>query len=375
LVSSISCQQSAGPATIDPVASINERHANMFGNYDLPRKIGSVENVGLELPKISPDGKMMLYLRTDCEQLSPMTLFGSPEPTDTPAKGMLTIWLRPVKGSSPGRSLSTARWAHSAVWSSDSSAVAYVVNEPPNSWIEHVDLISGTRTRLGQKGMINCLPRFAIDNRTILFCGAESVAGPFRIYRQSLGQAEPTQVSPPGMDCLLPVLQQDDGRVICASVQGDQLRWIAANPQGMMTLAESCGSADRSTMLQIWAGVIEPVSPDRQKFLFYDTIQSRMCVYHRPEKIVRFHRSDSIAACWLDDQAIALATADRVFLVNIQTGMSLELFNGAWIPGRYLGAERKLLLFGRENSRRLSIMEIQFHDRINLAGDNGRGGK
>lgn len=374
-ISSICCQQSAGLGAIDPVAAINERHANKYGNFDLPRKIGVVENVGLELPKISPDGKWILYLRTDCEHLSPMTLFGSPVPSDTPSEGTLAVWLRSVQGNAPGRPLSTVRWAHSAVWSPDSRAVVYVVNEPPISWIEHVNLADGTRTRLGQKRMINCLPRFDSDGRAILYCAAEGVAGPFKIYHQNLDQTEPTPVSPEGMDCLLPVLYQNDGRVICASLQADQFRWIAASSQGMNILAESYGLADRSTLLQTWAGVIDPVSPDRQKFMFYDTVQSRICMYYQPEKIVRSHRNDSIAACWMDDQTITLATADRVFLVNTQTGMSLELFNGAWIPGRYLDSERKLILLGRENSRRFSIMEIQFHDRTTTTGSHGRGGK
>jgi hypothetical protein len=369
------CQQTAGPAAIDTVASINERHANTFGSFDLPRKIGSVENVGLELPRISPDGKMMLYLRTDCEQLSPMTLLGSPDPNDTSVEGTLAVWLRPVQGNSAGRAISTARWAHSAVWSPDNRAVAYVVNEPPVSWIEHVDLENGTRTRLGQKGMINCLPRFDADSRTLLFCATNNISDPFSIYRQALDQGEPTLVSPQGMDCLMPVLQQDDRRIICASSQNDQLRWVAANSQGITSLADRCGGFDRSMILQTWAGVIDPISPDRQNFLFYDTLQCRICVYHRPEKFVRFHRSDSIAACWLDDQAIALATVDRVFLVNTQTGMSLELFNGSWIPARYVSVERKLILFERENSRRFSIMEIQFHDRINETTTKGRGSK
>jgi hypothetical protein len=369
------CQNAEKSVKVNPVTEINERHANAYGNFDLPRKIGSVENVGLELPKISPDGKMMVYFRSDCESLSTMTLLGSPLPSDTPADKSLTIWVRPVQGSSAGRMISTQRWCHSPVWSPNSRAIVYVVNEPPVSWIEHVDLESGTRTAMGQKGMINCLPRFDSDGQTILFCSAEKVNGPFRIYRQALDQKEPTAISPQGMDCLLPVLRQKDGRVICASSSDEQLRWITADSQGTSLLVDHCGNFDKPAVLATWAGISEPVSPDRQSILFYDSIQNRICIYHRDEKFVRNHRSDSIAACWLDDRAIALATAERVFLVSTQTGMSLELFNGAWIPGRYLTGERKLILFGRENARRFSIFEVQFRNRDSKSGENKRGVK
>jgi hypothetical protein len=107
----------------------NERHARLFGDTDLPRRIGAVENVGLQIPRVSPNGRQMLYLQTDQDYLSPLTLLGSPDPQHTPPEGSLSVWLRPVEGAALGRRFSPQRWAHSPVWSDTGDAVAYVVNE------------------------------------------------------------------------------------------------------------------------------------------------------------------------------------------------------------------------------------------------------
>jgi hypothetical protein len=363
------CRIASGPASLQTPAAINERHVRQFGNFGLPQKKGAVENIGFQLPVISPDGEWMLYLRTDCETISPLTLLGG----DTPAEGTLSIWIRPVSGTLTGRQLSTRRWAHSPVWSDNGRAVAYVANEPGGSVIVHVNLADSSERVLGLAGAINCLSRFDADDRTVLFCSARNLNEPFCVYRQSIDQHSPQPLSPKGMDCVLPILHDRSGRVVSGCMRGQQLNWVLADLQNASDLDPNGGFGEKSAIFQIWAGIGSPLSPDRRSFLYYDTFQNRICVCHVAERTVRRHRPETIAACWLDDQAIALATADRTFLVNNQTGMSLELFNGTWIPARYVPASRRLILFGKENSRRLSIMEVRFQDRVsgNQPGKNG----
>ncbi len=364
LPSLVGCQSAATQTPIDRITEINECHVNTYGNFDLPRKIGSVENIGLQLPAISPDGETMLYLRSDRTDFSRMTLLGSSKPEDTPVEGTLTIWIRPVSGNVTGKPFSTERWAHSPVWSRNGKAVAYVINELAGSMIVYKNLADGTQCILGRKNAFNCLPRFGDDDQTILFCAAEQLTGPFRIFRQRIDENQPTVMSPEGLNCLLPVLQKSNGDVVCAVADGEQIKWMSVNVQGTTDINVTGGSSNKSSILQTWAGIGEPVSPSWNAFIFYDEFQNRICVYHFSERKVRKHRSESIAACWLDDQAIAIATSDRVFLVSTQTGMSLELFNGLWIPSRYLPIQKKLFLLGRENSRRFSIVEVQFRERI-----------
>jgi hypothetical protein len=342
----------------------NERHARLFGDTDLPRRIGAVENVGLQIPRVSPNGRQMLYLQTDQDYLSPLTLLGSPDPQHTPPEGSLSIWLRPVEGAALGQRLSPQRWAHSPVWSDTGDAVAYVVNEPPESYIVHVDLSTGRQTLLGRPGMLNCLPRFDGNDQTLLFCAGEEAAGPFRVYQQAVGDAEPTALTPAGADCLFPVMSDGRGSVLCAQVSGEHLNWVKSGPGGIATLASQCGLSARPGVLQTWAGVASPLSPGRDGVLFYDLARDRVCVLHVAERVVRRHRPGSIAACWLDNETIALAIPDGAFVVNTTTGMSISLFNGQWLPSRYVPATRRLILLGHDTPRRFAIWEVVFKTRM-----------
>ena len=74
------CRTPDSPSPGEILRAKNERHVALFGDFELPRRLGSVENVNLQIPTISPDGNQMLYLRTDRDFLSPMTLLGSTDP-------------------------------------------------------------------------------------------------------------------------------------------------------------------------------------------------------------------------------------------------------------------------------------------------------
>jgi len=353
------------PKSTTPLEAIraeNEDHIRRFSDFSF-QKLGSVENTGLQIPVVSPDGTQLLYLRSDAAALPPLTLLGSGDPKDTPETGRLSIWRRPVTGSGPGRELSPHRWSHSPTWSHSGTAVVYVTNTPPSSAIIHTDLVSGRQTVLGVTGMVNCLPRFTPDDRAVLFCAGTDSKGPFRIYRQSPTDKNPVPVTLPGIDALFPLTIDDGKGVICARTDGERIRWTDAHRNGFRDLTGPCGYATRPAMLQTLAGIAEPVAPDRASIAFYDALQNRVCVYHRAGNILRAHHSDSISACWLTNKALAMATGEWLFVVNTATGMSLQIFNGEWIPARYVPGSRKLILLGRETSQRFSIMEIRFTDR------------
>ena len=348
---------SAGPA--DKLTASNERHMDLFGNFDLPRKIGTVENVHVQVPVFSPDGSQLMYLRTDRDELSPMTLLGSA--AHTPGDGVLSVWIRPVEGNGAGRRLSSGRWAHSAVWSRTGRSVLYVVNEPPGSTVVHVDLASGEERRLGVAGAINCLPRFiACEAESVLFCTGKNPNGPFRVARQSLRESEPTLLTPEGMDCVLPIQPGCTGKLYCARAAGERLNWAFCGPEGVTDVAADGGSSRRPEMLAAWAGITEPLAPDGRSLMFYDPLQDRICIYHASDRRVVRHRSGSIAACWLSGDAVALATDRGVFAVNTVTGLSPALFDGTWLPAQYVPAARRLLLLGKDNAARFSIVEVVF---------------
>jgi hypothetical protein len=350
------------PGPLDAFNASNEDHRRRFGDF-IFQKLGSIENVGLQVPVVSPDGSQILYLRTNREYVSPRTLLGSPDPKDTPETGRLAVWLRPAAGAGLGREFSPHRWSHSPAWSDSGGAVVYVTNTPPSSAIIHTDLATGRQTVLGVTGMINCLPRFDADDRTVLFCAGTDPNGPFRIYRQSLKDKKPTPLILPGVDCLFPLFVDNTRGVFCVRANGENIKWIQARSDGLRDLTGPCGYSARPVVLQTLAGISNPVSPDRRSFAFYDALQNRICVYHCAGNVLRAHHPDSISACWLTDNAVALATNEWLFAVNTATGMSLQIFNGEWITARYVPASRKLLLFGKDTPRRFSIMEINFKDR------------
>lgn len=352
--------QSPGRAQTGSNPALNERHARLYSDAELPRSIGTVENAGLQIPVVSPDGRHVLYVRTDRDYLAPLTLLGSPDPRHTPADGSLSIWLRTLEGASPGWQLTRQRWTHSPVWSDSGHAVAYVVNDPPESYIVHLDLETNQETRLGVPAALNALPRFDGNDQSILFCAAKTADGPFRVYSQSVGAAEPTPLTPPGPDCLFPITTDGRGTVLCAQTEADHLNWIRSGTSGTTTWASRWGDSDRSASLQTWAGIGSPLSPGRDAILFYDGRRDRIGVLHIPEQLIRWHRQRTIAACWIDEQTIATATPDGVFVVNTITGMSTSLFNGRWIPCRYVPATRSLILLGSQTPRRFAIWEVTF---------------
>jgi len=172
-------------------------------------------------------------------------------------------------------------------------------------------------------------------------------------------------LTPPGADCIFPVLSDGVAGVLCAQIEGEHLNWVKCGLRGIVEVAPQWGRSAHPQLLQTWAGIAAPLSPSRGAVLFYDLVRDRVCVLHVAERTVRRHRPGSIAACWVDDDAIALATPDGVFVVNTATGMSVSVFNGQWIPGRFLPATNRLLLLGHDTPHRFAIWNVAFKPQEN----------
>ncbi|NLX06383.1 MAG: hypothetical protein GXY33_14690 [Phycisphaerae bacterium] len=343
------------------IENINREHVRIFGDFHLPRTIGAVPNTGLQLPTVSPDGEWLLHLRSDGGDLDPRTLLG--DPNATPAEGTLTVMLRPTAGGEPGRPISKGyRWAHSPVWSPTGRSMAFVANEPPGSSIIHLDLATGRQTVLGVPHALNCLPRFAASDDQIVYCSAVDFDHPFRIYRQRI-EGEPQPMAPKGDELLLPVSVNANEAVVCARNAADSLEWVLARPSGLTLLAGDCGLGNRAAALQTLAGVADPISPNGDRLLFYDTRQNRICLLDLRDNRLQRHRQGAIAACWLTDDVFALATSDYLFSANVETGLSPQILDGPWIPLRYVPARRTLLILGPQGPNRFAIVEVRFVER------------
>ena len=377
---SAGCVTTERPLTRDELTERAEAQGRPFGDFDLPRRIGTVENIGLQLPVVSPAGDALIYQRSDRLGLPRMTLLGSSD--HTPSEGELSLWLRPLAGRAPGRRISSHRWAHSGLWSPSGQAVLYVANEPPSSLLIHHDLASGQEHELGLPGAINCMPRFDGNDETVLFCAGEKAEGPFRVYRQALGETRPEPLTPKGMDCVLPLMSGEGGAVICAHPQGSEMVWVTADVNGVTTLTSQRGAPHRALLLQTWAGIAEPLSSDRDSFLFCEILnagptaraEGRIAVYCFSQRWTRRIERDpdnpwagvelhSIAACWMDNDVVALATPENTFVHNTKNMVLTQVLNKPWIPARYIPTLRTLVLLGAEMGGRLAIWEVRFRVR------------
>jgi len=363
------CQSAPKSDMALSLQEINEAHVRAFGDYDLPRRIGAIENIGLQLPTISPDGRQVLYLRSDVAELSPMTLLASPDARDTPAEGTLSIWLRSTAGAGGGRRVSSERWAHSPIWSPSGNALIYVANTPPTSAIVHLDLSTQTKTVLGVPGWINCLARFDGHDQTVLFCAAKAADAPFRIYRQSIGRGAPTAVTTEGVSCMLALMSAGPDAVVAAQAIGEAWSWVVADGASQQELIRSHRIGQRGDIPTMLAGIDAPVSPGGRSFMYYESLSNQVCVYDLARKTLRRHRPGSIAACWLTDDAIALANDQATFVVSTSTGLSLQVLNGPWIPRRYVPGSRRLILLGRDTPQYLSIVVVDFKDHAGRGGE------
>jgi sugar lactone lactonase YvrE len=362
----IGCATAPRAAPIDP----GDAHRSQFGEFELPQKIGTVPNLGIQLPVVSPDGTQVIYLRTDRDAVSPMTILGSADPKDTPAEGSLSLWVRPTAGTSLGERISRGRWAHSAAWSPSGRYVAYVAVTASGTAIVRREMVSGQEETFGNASGVNILPTFDGADDVLLFCHAETPTASFEVCRQRVGEAQPTVLTPQGADCVLPVLVDAKGRVICGQVEGTRFSWAACTRDQSTKLGPPCGPGERPLFLNTWAGITVPVSPDRNAFLYYDLAQDRVAVYHLATQVLRRHRMGSVAACWLTQRAFALATPDGLFAVDAETGASVSLLSGRWIPLRYVAKAARLYLLTSDNgAARLSVYELAFrpNDKMNAA--------
>jgi hypothetical protein len=236
-----------------------------------------------------------------------------------------------------------------------------VVNAPPGSRIVHRDLATGRETSLGVPDAVNCLPRFDGDDRSLLFCSGASAAGPLRIFRQRIEEGPAVVLTPDGQHCVLPIRSEADGTVVCARMDGYSLHWARAGLTGTTDLSGAIGDSDGPGLLALWAGITEPISPDRTRFLFYETAADRITTCDAVSKRLAQHRTGSVAACWIDNDSIALATSGGLFVVDAFSGVSLSLMSGAWVPARFAPESRTLIVLGKgQASSKLSIYTLAF---------------
>ncbi len=338
-----------------------ERHLHrQFGEAELPRHIGTITSIDLQAPRVSPDLRQTLYLRTDRGRVNPMTLLGSTRPAHTPEKGMLAIWLRSTNGTELGRRLSPERWAHSPVWSHSGRAVAYVVNEERKGRIVHIDLATGRRTAMGLANRIHAMPRFDHDDMALLFCVAPAVDRPFRVYRQRPDDARATPLTPEDDDCVLPVRTFHGDGVLCARAEGEKLRWVIYARNNAEPIDEIWGMSTRPGLLQAWAGIAQPLSADGKRVLFRDSAAGRVRLLDVERKAASDLPAGSRSACWLGDESVAVATPDLLSVWTTDAEASLGVAGGQWMPCRYDRGKHRLIMLGAASPGQLAIWDVIF---------------
>jgi dipeptidyl aminopeptidase/acylaminoacyl peptidase len=328
-----------------------------FRNFRI-QKIGGVEKHWLELPRASPDGESLLYLRSQDQAPDRRTLLV--EKDATPPDGELQIWLRPTAGADPGQRISEEEWVHSARWSPDGSSIVYAANGRDGSSRMVWRSLNGDVRMFGAPKQRNCSPTFSGNGSEIVWSASPIEEDRFSLFRADISEPDSTPISTQILG-LHPVGAEDGSGVFYLSLASDRAQlWRSdETSRSFLLLVEDCGPANPIALLNSLASVPQPVGPDGS-FCLFDTRRERILTVSPDGSIIQRHREGTFAACWIEAGLIVIATENDLFLTDTTSGMSLTLLNGSWLPIHYDRDGRRLLLLGRSSEARFSVYRLEF---------------
>lgn len=358
VVLSLGCRSAAPAITGAPEFVDWEKTRQRFANA-WPKRVGSVENNGLELPRCSPDGRWLAYLHIEGPPPPPQIRLAGPR--STPAEGSLQLWLKPVAGDDPGRRMSEERWVHSAAWSPDGQSLVYVVNDPDGASRLVLHPIAGQPTSIGVAGRRNCIPSFAPDGKSILFCVSPVEEARFELHRADLPGGRPASLGDRPIFGQHPRMTPDGQAVYYfeAGQSGLQLWRHRVRGGGGDLLLDGCGPPDPLASFHALECVVDPMNSDGS-FCLFDATAGRIVGVSSDGRSSRGHRENTVAACWIEPSLFVLATEQDLFLTSAASGLSHTLLNGSWLPVRYRPADQTLILLGRATNERFAVWQLVF---------------
>lgn len=307
--------------------------------------MGGVANNGLLLPAVSPDGRWIAYLQ----------YYGDTPPsldslwTGKNLSGM-SLHLRELTEGSQPRVVcaSGAIWPS---WSPDGGRLVYVVyaNDGNPSLCLH-DVSTGKTQRLsvGCRGIRT--PELSPSGEALAFVAQDQTSEQARLFVLNLADRELT----PCPTTLANETQHRptwtaDGRIVFlrqAPGQSHVAHWkpgvFPPEPLALIPVPDT-----PMGRFQSFAGVGRPLSPDDQRFAYYDILCDRIILLNLRDKPQRVElKPGTRAGCWFAPKRFVAAT-DKELRLFTDSETSCLLVRGSWLPRESVRNTNQLILCTR----------------------------
>ncbi|MEM6853554.1 MAG: hypothetical protein AAF593_04010 [Planctomycetota bacterium] len=335
----------------------------------------SLPNARLQLPRVSPDGRWVVFLDID-DEASP----ASAESVVTGrGLGSVSLWLRGIDDEGIARNLA---FGHAAwpTWSADSSMLAFISHDPDTGCALGLHDVGANRTSrlaVGLKKMLT--PAIAPDGRRVAVSGYGEIADQAVLFVVDVesGQAMPGPPPTLGGAQLMPVWIDAQTLVFVELDErgGGLMRWSVgqdrAEPVAPLALPESIFDA-----VHLHAGVPFPVSPDGRFFTYYAPGRDRMTWVDLTDGRTLALETGDRAGTWWNAQWFLVAENGRLVLVSSPQSSEtpseqggdasiaedrprMNLLPGQWVPLWADADQQSMLLVGQgDRADRFSFLQL-----------------
>ncbi|MBB6429903.1 PD40 domain-containing protein [Algisphaera agarilytica] len=324
-----------------------------------------IPNMGLQLPRVSPDGRWIAFLDADSE--SPRVL---PDAlVSGRGLGGVSLWVRGVEEEGLAQNVAVAHAAWPA-WSSDASTLVFISHDPRTGCalgLHEVATGQTDRLAVGLRKMLT--PAVSPDNQRVAVSGYGQIADQallFIIDRDS-GETTPgpqptlggAQLMPHWLDreTLIFVELDDNG--------GGLMRWTVGSPQAEpiapLQLPESVFDA-----IHLHAGVPSPVSADGRYFTYYAVGSDQMIWIDMDTGDALALNPGDRAGTWWNEQWFLVANDQQLELTAApqplgatgepsaeqepeQERPRMNLLPGRWVPLWADATQQSMLLVGQSD--------------------------
>lgn len=348
LVASVGCQ----PSTQEEFRKIGGTwgDANVTHVRVKMQSMGEATNNGLLLPVISPDGKRIAWMEYHGDAAPAMESLR----TGKNSSGM-SLHLRELAEGSPSRVVcaSGAIWP---TWSWDGTRLLYVLYARDGGCSLCVYDTNNGKTRRLSTGCDGIrMPAVSPTGEAIAFVAQGQSPEQLRLYVLSSAEQKltPCPIQFPGEQHTYPSWTAD-GRIVFlrqSPGRSSVVHWKPGvfPPESLVPIP----IADKPmARFQSFAGIGRSLSPDDQRFAYYDALRDRIVLLSlRGDHLRTELKAGTRAGCWFDPKRFVAATDDELRLFT-DAEQSALLVRGNWLPRECVRNSNQLILCTRGAHRR-----------------------
>lgn len=333
-----------------------------------------VANVGVQLPRVSPDGKWIAFLDQDsaASPVQPDDLI-----TGNHLDGM-SLWVRGIDTPGVARNLAV-RGAAWPTWSPDGKTLAFVgYDDELGCTLGLHDLASGVTRRKGVGLRQMMMPAISPDGRRVAVVAYGEVPNHATIFIIDLDTDTAMPGPPPfaGDTQVLPRWLNDKTLLYVELFKGGEpnsalMRWGVGGTSVEQAISGLDAPASVFDAQFLHAAIAEPLSPDRRSWAYYSPGRDRIELIDLDTGRVTALREGFRAGAWWGSEWFIAADADRIDLVETRpndagsTGgtadepLRLNLLTGRWVPIWADAEQQSILLLGEsERPDRFDTLQL-----------------